>query len=296
MSSSRSSPYELRPDLHPPVADPCFSGRTQTASTLLLMDVVSLGAAFSLLPKFLPHSPTARASPTSWRLIADNPAFLLNIVFAVGLGTTIPAFLTYVLERVGGMEWIKERVFEKTAPSFLSHETLTSSEMLAVRGLPSSPRDFHCVIFLSSLTCFFPQQNPRIPVPVLRSALAPLSMPTHLIASAALSLLSIPLITILPILSPSSLAAVAFLLLAPSSAAMLWGVLPVSAIGAAGIGAVMGLRAAVGTGIGAWVLEELRLADELRRIVLVGVEKDELVVIAETEDGTVVAEITMEEE
>ena len=105
---------------------------TPTILTLLLTDVVSLGSAFALLPKMLPHPPTAHASATGWRRIVQEPTLLHNVALAAGWATFSATFLTYVTERVGGMSWIKAQVRELTVPSYFSHDTLTPVEMLAV--------------------------------------------------------------------------------------------------------------------------------------------------------------------
>ncbi|KAK4695292.1 hypothetical protein P7C70_g8576, partial [Phenoliferia sp. Uapishka_3] len=223
---------------------------TSTIATLLLTDIVSLSSAFALLPTLLPHPPTAHPSATGWRRIVRNPQLLINIALAAGLATTVAATYTYAMERVGGMEWVKERVFDVKVPSYLSQDTLTPSEMM---------------------------QNPTISVPLIRSFLTPLKMPTHLLASLALTTLSIPLVTILPTLSSSALSLLAFLIIAPSSTLMLWDVLPISFYGALGAGSSMGLRGAIVTGIVTWVLEELR---EVELVVAEGT-----VVIVETEEG-----------
>lgn len=106
-------------------------------------------------------------------------------------------------------------------------------------------------------------------------------MPTHLLASLALTVLAIPLVTILPSLSSSQLALLAFAIIAPSSSLILWDVLPISLLGAVGAGTAMGLRGAVVVGLVAWVLEELR---EVELVVAEGT-----VVVVDEKDGEVVA-------
>ncbi|KAL8277480.1 hypothetical protein RQP46_010110 [Phenoliferia psychrophenolica] len=246
---------------------------TPTIATLLLTDVVSLGSAFSLLPTLLPHPPTAHPSATGWRRISKDPVLLWNIALATGWATFVSSLASYVVERAGGMEWIKQRVFELTVPSYLSQETLTPLEMLA---------------------------NPTISIPIVRSFLTPLSMPTHLAASFLLTLLSIPLVTILPTLSSHHLALLAFSIIAPSSSLLLWDVFPISFVGAAGAGIFMGLRGAVVTGLVAWVLEELR---EIEVVVAEGTvvlvdEKEGVVAVAEVEvvDEEAVEQLVIESE
>lgn len=98
-------------------------------------------------------------------------------------------------------------------------------------------------------------------------------MPRHLSHSLGIALTAIPLVSILPTLTPLRIALTVFALVAPSSSLLFWDVLPVTALGAAGTGTFLALRAATMAGIVAWVLEELRESRRVQHVDIVVVEE-----------------------
>ncbi|KAM0747295.1 hypothetical protein T439DRAFT_329043, partial [Meredithblackwellia eburnea MCA 4105] len=237
-----------------------------TTSTLLLTDIISLSLAFSLLPKFLPHSPTAKPTSTTISRLSRSPVFFVNIFLALGLATTLSGLIGFVGERVGGIEWVKTQVGELRVPSILGKGVLSPAEMLAKTTLP---------------------------IPVLRASLTPRSMPVHLLSSLPLSLSLLPLPFLLPTFSPALLSILTFSLILPSTTGLLYDVFPISLPGALGIGLALATRAALDMAVIAWVTEELREGDE-RLVSFVEVveiegeegEKEVLVVEGTAEVGT----------
>ncbi|ORY66819.1 hypothetical protein BCR35DRAFT_308475 [Leucosporidium creatinivorum] len=116
--------------------------------------------------------------------------------------------------------------------------------------------------------------HPTVAVPALRSFLEPLSMPRHLYHSFGIALTAIPLVSILPALTPLRIALTVFALVGPASSLLFWDVLPVTALGAIGTGTFLALRAATMAGIVAWVLEELRESRRVTHVDIVVVEED----------------------
>ncbi|GAA5833427.1 hypothetical protein JCM11251_003492 [Rhodosporidiobolus azoricus] len=228
----------------------------QTVATLLLIDTLSLSTAFSLLPALLPSSPTARPGLSAYARLRSDPALVWNVVLGVGLAAFASAAVGYVVERLGGREFVKSQTMEGTVPSYLLREQLTTGEML---------------------------EHPTYTIPTLRTYDFPLSMPHHLFQSALTSLATLPFVSILPTLSPLRLALVTALLVALPSSLVLWDVLPVTPLCAASVGVALAARAAWSAGVIGWVIEELRKEKKVRKVklLLVDEETDEVLAVSE---------------
>lgn len=249
-----------------------FGNRSATVSTLLISDVVSFGAAAAILPLMMPHSVTSHRVLSSLQKISRDRELGINVLLAgqsrdtfvrldrtdsagsmtVTLATFLGALSTFVLERMGGTEFVKSSVYELSVPSILASDALTPSEIL---------------------------KHPTLAIPVLRSFLTSLPMETHLLHSAVQAILSVFLVTILPTSSPKILADLVLSLVGPATALLLWDVLPISLLGAGSVGLVLGGRAALITGVVAWVLEELRSVRRVERNTVVVVQDEEVEVI-----------------
>lgn len=105
---------------------------TETIATVFATDIVSLAAAFRLLPTLLPHSLPTRPSVTAFQRIEENRELLVNIILAYTLATVAGAFTSYTIERFGGYKFVEKFVYEISVPSILSAETMTTSEMMKV--------------------------------------------------------------------------------------------------------------------------------------------------------------------
>lgn len=95
-------------------------------------DIVSLAAAFTLLPTLLPHSLPTRPSVTAFQRIEENRELIVNIILAYTLATVVGAFTSFTIERLGGYKFVEKFVYEISVPSILSAETMTTSEMMKV--------------------------------------------------------------------------------------------------------------------------------------------------------------------
>ncbi|GAA5969702.1 hypothetical protein JCM21900_006893 [Sporobolomyces salmonicolor] len=225
-----------------------------TVSTLLLVDAVSFFCAFSLLRPLLPHSVLRRPVLSAWDRIRSDRALILNVLFGLGVATFGGAAGSYVLERMGGREFVKANVWDATVPSYIMKDQLTASQMLA---------------------------QPSIPVPTLRTFSSPLSMPHHLLQSHLVSLSTLPLVSVLPSLSPVLLSLLTFTLILIPSSILLFDVLPISPFAALGVGLALALRGAWAAGIVSWTIEELRKVKTSRTVALavLDVETDEVLAV-----------------
>ncbi|GAA5887115.1 hypothetical protein JCM6882_009451 [Rhodosporidiobolus microsporus] len=228
----------------------------QTVSTLLLIDALSLSSAFSLLPFFLPPTVTSRPALSSLARLRSDPALAWNPVLGVALAAFASAAVGYAVERMGGREFVKGQTMEGTVPSYLMREQLTTGEML---------------------------EHPTYTIPTLRTYDFPLSMPHHLFQSLLTSLSVLPLVSILPTLSPARLAFLVALLVAVPSTLVLWDVMPVTPLCAGVVGAALAARAGWAAGAVGWVVEELRREKRVRkvRMVLVDEETEEVLAVSE---------------
>ncbi|SGY39267.1 BQ5605_C003g02186 [Microbotryum silenes-dioicae] len=212
---------------------------TETVSTLFLIDLVSLIAAFSLLPILLPHSVESRPTSSALMRLERHPELIINIALSIGISTFVCAFLGYAVERLGAQQFIK---------------------ML---------------------------ETPTVAIPSLRHFLEPLSMPRHIIHSLFLSILTIPFVSIFPTTGSVRLALIAFLLVAPQTATLLWDVLPLHGEAAFYVGAFEGVKAAISSAVTAWTIEELRARRErIETVYAIALiededEKSSLLVVAE---------------
>ncbi|CEQ40755.1 SPOSA6832_02414 [Sporobolomyces salmonicolor] len=247
-----------------------------TVSTLLLVDAISFFCAFSLLRPLLPHSVLRRPVLSAWDRIRSDRALILNVLFGLGVATFGGAAGSYVLERMGGREFVKANVWDATVPSYIMKDQLTASQMLAVRSLSSPPLN---KIPTNSLVDT--AQQPSIPVPTLRTFSSPLSMPHHLLQSLLVSLSTLPLVSVLPSLSPVLLSLLTFTLILIPSSILLFDVLPISPFAALGVGLALALRGAWAAGIVSWTIEELRKVKTSRTVALavLDVETDEVLAV-----------------
>ncbi|GAA5920369.1 hypothetical protein JCM1841_005592 [Sporobolomyces salmonicolor] len=225
-----------------------------TVSTLLLVDAISFFCAFSLLRSLLPHSVLRRPVLSAWDRIRSDRALILNVLFGLGVATFGGAAGSYVLERMGGREFVKANVWDATVPSYIMKDQLTASQMLA---------------------------QPSIPVPTLRTFSSPLSMPHHLLQSLLVSLSTLPLVSVLPSLSPVLLSLLTFTLILIPSSILLFDVLPISPFAALGVGLALALRGAWAAGVVSWTIEELRKVKTSRTVALavLDVETDEVLAV-----------------
>ncbi|KAJ8291354.1 hypothetical protein OF846_005384 [Rhodotorula toruloides] len=215
----------------------------QTVFVLLLIDLISFAAAFSLLPYFSPPNPSARPVLSALTRLRQNPELWINVFLGIAIATFGAGVASFVLERVGGHAWVESGTREGKVPSYLLSDQLTTGEILS---------------------------HPTWTVPTLRTySHHPSSLPYHLLHSLLLTLPLLPLLSSLPSLSPSRLAALVFTATAIPGTVLLWDVLPVSGVTALGVGVWMGVRnASVAAGLG-WVCEELRRVKVTRPITMV---------------------------
>ncbi|GAA5881814.1 hypothetical protein JCM1840_003886 [Sporobolomyces johnsonii] len=225
-----------------------------TVSTLLLVDAISFFCAFSLLRPLLPHSIDHRPVLSAWDRIRSDRALILNVLFGIGVATFGGAAGSYVLERMGGREFIKANVWDATVPSYMMKDQLTASQMIA---------------------------QPTIHVPTLRTLSSPLSMPHHLLQSLLVSLATLPLVSVLPTLSPLHLALLTMTLILVPSSILLFDVLPISPAAAFAVGLALALRGAWAAGVVSWTIDELRKVKTKRAVALavLDVETDEVLAV-----------------
>lgn len=239
-----------------------------------MIDTLTFGAAFSLLPRLLPHPPAPRPTLSVFDRLAADPNQYLNILFALGLATTTTALGSFVLERFGGRKFIEHNVFEAVVPSYLMRDQLTTSEVLA---------------------------HPSWTIPALRTydAAEHLSMHAHLVHSLGSNLPLLPLALAIPsaLLGPQRLALLTFALVGLPSAFILWDVLPLTTIGAFSTGIALGIRQAWSSFVIAWTLESLRRTKSVKNVKIVvydqqvGVQGEEVAdVIATTVDATLITD------
>ncbi|GAA6009798.1 hypothetical protein JCM10207_002112 [Rhodosporidiobolus poonsookiae] len=236
----------------------------KTTLILLLIDLVSISTAFSLLRPLIPQPLSPRPLVSALQRIKDDRALALNVVFGVGLATFATGLASYVIERVGGREFVARNVIEQTVPSYLLQDQLTTSEIL---------------------------EHPTVPIPSLRTYDATLSMASHLSHTLLTSLATLPFVSILPSLRPLHLGALVALVVGVPSIFILWDVMPVTAHAALVVGAGLGVRAAASAVIVGWTVEELRRAKTVRtvKLLLVDENTDEILAVSSARVETDVA-------
>lgn len=105
---------------------------TETVSVIFFIDVLSLTAAFTLLPTLLPHSVSSRPTPSAWKRMERNPELVINIVIAFFLSVVLGALTAFVAERVGGTEFVKANAYDLEVPAVYAADTMTTAQMMAV--------------------------------------------------------------------------------------------------------------------------------------------------------------------
>lgn len=122
---------------HLPSSSPLLRNSAQTTSILFLTDLVSLASGLSLLTTFLPHSPSARPVPSTFNRLLRQPELFVNLAMAVGLATTLGALIGFAGERKGGMEFVKENVFERVVPYTRKLKDLEGEQVIEVSSFAS---------------------------------------------------------------------------------------------------------------------------------------------------------------
>lgn len=110
----------------------------QTVFVLLLIDLISFAAAFSLLPYFSPPTPSARPVLSALTRLRQNPELWINVFLGFAIATFGAGVASFVLERVGGHAWVESGTREGKVPSYLLSDQLTTGEILSVRSPSSS--------------------------------------------------------------------------------------------------------------------------------------------------------------
>lgn len=213
---------------------------TKTLGQVFITDIFAYSAALWIISKIEPKAPAFFKHPSSDAPIATATRDKLEMLaYALGLSTTVNALYSYIAERAFMQKLIRDNVLEHEIPAFLS----------AAR--PSFA---------------YAMQHPTIAIPVLRSALSPMSMPAHLLHAVPLAVTTLLLsFFYLPQKSPSNLAFLVFLLVAPSNALSTFNLLPVSFNASLLIGLDNGWKAAVAAYITAWATEDWRRPGVLAR-------------------------------
>ncbi|GAA5935350.1 uncharacterized protein JCM15063_001007 [Sporobolomyces koalae] len=218
---------------------------------LLLIDSLAFLVTLYWLPTFHPSPPSARAPLGLLKRLELDPALFWNLFLAAGLSTFVSAFGSYAIERLGGSQFVKENVWDVEIPAYLLKDQLTSSQMM---------------------------EHPTIRVPTLRHT-PPLTMSAHLLHAFLSTLPLLALSSFLPTLSPLAIGALSFLIISIPSTTLLNDIFPIKLEAAAGVGATLGLKGLVGSGIVSWVIEQLRNS------LLVRIDKTTLLVLDEDAEG-----------
>lgn len=212
---------------------------TTTAWQIMTTDLVSYGAAAYAMSLLQPRKPTFRRKPISFlrQLSADS---IQSAVLALVLGTLVSALILFVTDRLGLKGVIRRGVIERTVPAY--HTPNRYGFSFAIR-------------------------HPSVPIPIIRSNLADLSMSQSLLYSVPLSAALVALaLFVLPQAPLSTIAVVAYLLTAPQTTLYLYNVLPFRLPASIFVGAETGLRAAAVAVATAWTLTDVRLPHTIRSL------------------------------
>ncbi|KAK4048957.1 hypothetical protein OIV83_004513 [Microbotryomycetes sp. JL201] len=233
-----------------------FLLKAKTTFSIFAIDVLTTSITLALLPRFLPHSVTAKPQLSLQERLRRSPQLLLDLVIAFGLGTCLSATVGFVAERLGGQELVKLQAFDLEVPAVYAAETMTASRMM---------------------------EHPTIQVPSLRSDLGPSSMVTHLVHSAGISATLTPFVLILSRLTPLGAALAATLAVGPSSLLLFYDVLPIRLFGAVAVALFLAVRAGLVAGTIAWVVDALREPKKVEEIDVVVVDNDTGKIVAAAE-------------
>ncbi|KAL7008752.1 hypothetical protein EMMF5_001498 [Cystobasidiomycetes sp. EMM_F5] len=205
----------------------------KTLGQVLVTDIFASSAALWNISKIEPKAPAFFKSPSSESPIQSATRSRVEMAFyAIGISTFINALFGYISERMYLQSMIRNNVLDVQMPAYLSAAAPSFAEAL---------------------------KHPSIAVPILRSAVTPQSMPTHILSALPLSLISLVLgLLYLPKKSPASLAGLAFLLTAPTNALSTFNLLPIKPLASAVIGLENGTKAAIAAFVVAWATEEWR--------------------------------------
>lgn len=215
----------------------------KTLSQLLVTDVFASAVAMWIISQVEPkrtsffRAPPGQNSPLGLDVarIRSSPAERSKLemaFYALGTATLANALYSYIAERAYLTELIRRNVVETHIPAYLSALKPAAAEAMA---------------------------HPTIAVPILRSAIQPLSMPAHLVHALPLSLgIAALALVYLPQKAPAGLAALLFALVAPSNALTVYNLLPVKFEAASTIGIENGFKAAAVAYILAWVTDDWR--------------------------------------
>ena len=217
----------------------------KTLSQLLVTDVFASAVAMWIISQVEPkrtsffrappgHGPDSLINLDVARL-RSSPAERSKLemaFYAVGTATLANALYSYIAERAYLTELIRRNVVETHIPAYLSALKPAAAEAMA---------------------------HPTIAVPILRSAMQPLTMPAHLVHAIPLSLgIAALALVYLPQKAPAGLAALVFALVAPSNALTVYNILPVKFEAASTIGIEIGFKAAAVAYILAWITDDWR--------------------------------------
>lgn len=215
----------------------------KTLFQVLITDIFSSASAMYVISRMEPKRPSFFPTPTS-TISSFSDLFNFNlsnetsrtkletITYGIGLSTLINALYSYISEHAFLGQFIRDNVLENEIPAYLSAMKPALSEALA---------------------------HPTYTIPILRSALEPLSMPEHILQALPLSLLVTGLsLVYLPQKSPLHLAGLVATFIFPSNTLHVYNLLPIKGTAAIAIGAENALRAATASWIIAWITEDWR--------------------------------------
>jgi hypothetical protein len=207
-----------------------FLVSTTTLTQVYLTDLFANAAAFGTISSLAPRQPAFRR-PQSVIGRLDFNAFA-SWFLGIALATFTSALVGYLADHVYLYGLVKRSVLDVSVPAYFS-----------------ANRPPFTVA----------QKHPLVPVPILRSDVAPLRMPEQLVYALPLSiLLSTLVLFVLPHAPNKLLAGIAALLTFTSTTLTLWNIFPVRFPCAISVGLDVALRSAASVAIIAWVLEDVR--------------------------------------